>query len=338
MKRNAVFLAAIPLIFTAGCANESLFFGTKTSIGIDISATAGSPSANLGYERTEIAIVPPKQDGNAHDVLGGIDADLSLANGVRIKELFATGRAARLAAGKADTQNSRSGSTNGPANQGEQGNGQNATTEEKYRQPIVFAADASFSLLNIKIQGNGLPTSGSTLYRRSEVTLIPVKPDQDEVASVYADISIDTADKDSLKTEGENAPSRVGDAVGDFPSSFKSGGVRIVQNFATGQAAEQLAEHDEQIKTKLQNVVKGVSNAAPSVAKAMAALRTKLNNEQDSGRILAFFKWMQDTYPRSKASDYTAGKAGDYFIKRIEPRLTDEQKLDVSNKADEMLK
>lgn len=336
MKRRAIYLAVVPLVFIAGCANETLFFATKSSIGIDITATNGTPSANLGYGRTEIAIVPPKQDGNAHDVIGGIDADLSLGNGVRIKELFATGKAAKLAAGKSnDAPAERDKIPAPPA-----GEKPAPPDQTKLGQPIVFAADASFSLLNIQIQSNGLPASGSTLYRRSEVTLIPVKSDQKEVASVYADISIDTT-SGSLKSD--MVQSRVGAAVGDYPSNFQSNGVRIVQNFATGEAAEKLAQHDE-IKGKLQMVAKGIEYDDAAAIAATSTLRDKLNSTQDSKKIKAFFKWLQQTYPNSEADKYNSeidGKAGTYFTKKIEPMLigiSHAAKLDISKKADEMLK
>ncbi|MBI5938694.1 MAG: hypothetical protein HY850_12720 [Betaproteobacteria bacterium] len=246
MKPSALYLLAAPLVFTAGCATESLFFSTKSSIGIDVSATNGAPRANIGYDRTEVAIVPAKADGDAHSVLGGIDADLSL-NQVRIKQLFATGEAAKLAADKPGKTVQASGT---PA--------EKKPAPRKFGQPIVFATDASLSLINVQIDNNGLPGFGSMLYRRSEATLIPVKPGQEEVASVYADISIDTSSKDENRPDsGESWIER---EVGQHPTRFSGFGVRIVQSFATGEAAEKLVKADE-IREKLTKAAK--SKAAP---------------------------------------------------------------------------
>ncbi len=332
MKRHLTYLLATPLIFTAGCASESLFFSTKTSVGIDISATNGSPRGNIGYDRTEAAIVPAKADGSAHSVLGGLDADLSLFD-VRIKQIFATGKAADLAAdhvGKATP-----GTNSAPADKAP------ATTEaaagKKLGQPIVFATDASLSLLNIQIDNNGLPGSGSTLYRRSEATLIPIKPGQDEVASVYADISIDTSGKDQNKPD--SGYSWIEKEVGEHPTRFDRAGVRIVQSFATGSAAEKLVKRDD-IKAKLTKIA---TNSDPGytdskVSQAKNDLRQMLNNEQSTGKIQAFFDWVQATYPNSKAGDYKEGKAGDYFSGHVMPRLTSADILSVSDKAKQMLK
>lgn len=328
MKRHLTYLLATPLIFTAGCASESLFFSTKTSVGIDISATNGSPRGNIGYDRTEAAIVPAKSDGSAHSVLGGLDADLSLFD-VRIKQIFATGKAADLAAdnnvGKAAPSTNSAPATPGTA------------ADKKLGQPIVFATDASFSLLNIQIDNNGLPGSGSTLYRRSEATLIPIKPGQDEVASVYADISIDTSGKDQNKPDG--GYSWIEKEVGEHPTRFDRAGVRIVQSFATGSAAEKLVKRDD-IKAKLTKIAQGSDPGYTDskVSQAKNDLRQLLNTEQSTGKVQAFFDWVQATYPNSKAGDYKEGKAGDYFSSHVMPRLTSADILSVSDKAKQMLK
>lgn len=334
MKRSALYLLATPLIFTAGCANESLFFATKTSVGIDISASNGSPRANIGYDRTEAAIVPAKPDGSAHSVLGGLDADLSF-NQVRIKQIFATGKAADLAAGDIIilAKNKQPPAGKALAAPAAPSTGPGAATP-RLPQPIVFATDASFSLINIQIDNNGLPGSGSTLYRRSEATLIPIKQGQDEVASVYADISIDTSSKD------ENTPdsgySWIEREVGEHPTRFSGFGVRIVQSFATGTAAESLVQHPD-ITNKLNKIAN--SNATDlQTAQTKTALRALLNNAQDPAKVKAFFDWVQATYPNSKAGDYKQGKPGDYFGNYVLPNLPPADIKIVNDKATQMLK
>lgn len=257
MKRSQLIYTLVPLIFAGGCANESLFFATKSSIGVDVSTSNGAPRANIGYDRTEVAIVPPKEDGSTYSVVGGIDADLSFAN-VRIKELFATGNAAKVVASKSTLKSKSSQATSTgkpPALETAAASKQPPSADgKKFIQPVIFGADASLGLLNIQINNNGLPGFGSLLYRRSEATLIPVKPGQEDAASVYADISIDTMGDSDTPTTGL---SWVEQEVEQHPTRF-SGlgfGVRIVQSFATGEAAELLVE-DSDIKDKLKKATK----------------------------------------------------------------------------------
>lgn len=319
------------LAMLAGCSTESLLFSTKTSVGIDLSATNGAPRLNLGYDRTEAAIVPAKPDGGTHSVLGGLDADLSM-NEVRIKQLFATGQAAQIAASHAQAQGQDRASAAQAAAEAAAGKGRAA---EKAYRPIVFATDASFSLINIQLQNNGLPGSGSTLYRRSEATLIPIQPGQVEAASVYADISIDTNGKD--KNPPTAPHSWVEDEVGQHPTRFSTFGVRIVQSIATGAAAERLVARPD-IRDKLHRVMTGRNPGFTDaeISRLKVAMKATLNNQSDRAKIMAFFNWVQVSYPDSKAGDYTEGPAGDFFNSTVNPRLASDEFLIVNNKANEL--
>ena len=261
MKRTNTFNIALPVVavlLVTGCATdrEMLFFGTHTAIGVDVSGTVGAPdSVSLGYRRNEVAIVPPKSDGSARSVLGAIDADLGIGE-ARVKQLFATGDAAVLAA-----------SRSGPPTTGTE-KIQNQDTTRKLPVPILFVADANFSLLHVQVPSTAstsLAPRVSLGYSRNEITLIPVTDDSKEVASVYADISIDTG---GVADAPKQSTSMVEKEVGQHPSRF-TGGVRIVQNFATGEAAVKLVSENQDVKNRLLAVATGKTvNASNKQRKA----------------------------------------------------------------------
>ena len=97
-------------VLLSGCSSNSLYFGTSTTIGLNVSGTETVPSkVAIAFEREEIAIVPNKADSQAHSVFGALDANLTWFNGQVIKQIFATGEAAiysaEAAAKKPDNSN-----------------------------------------------------------------------------------------------------------------------------------------------------------------------------------------------------------------------------------------
>ncbi|MBZ0090993.1 MAG: hypothetical protein K8F27_02035 [Sulfuricellaceae bacterium] len=283
MKRMKIVTTAALLgaaALAGGCASERevLFFGTHTALGVDVSGTVGVPdSISLGYQRREVAVVPPKKDGTARSVLGATDSDLGLGD-LRLKQLFATGEAARQAAG----------SPTAPATPAA-----NAGTS---RQPILFTTEANLSLLHVQASSSSLAPRLSLGYSRSEITLIPVAYDDNEAASVYADISIESGSADKPDSQ---STSNVEKELGQHPSRF-SGGIRLVQSFATGDAAVRLVENNtNKAKDRLLSAVAG---------KTVAAIGAKRQEADLDGKLAADFGKIKDLASRKAVIVWANGQ------------------------------
>src|SRR5688572_11599626 len=119
-------LVCLALFSSAGCANR-LFFATKTSMGLEVSGTSQMPDkVSFSSSRYEGAIVPRSINGDPYSVFGGLDADVQWFPPVyTIRQTFATGHAARIAAG----DDAEAGMTN------------NVGTNASNRQPLFFVTD-----------------------------------------------------------------------------------------------------------------------------------------------------------------------------------------------------
>ncbi len=159
-----------------------------------------SESTNIiGYKNTQIARVPPTQKGDAFSVLGTSDVDLSLTD-VAIYERFATGEAADCAA----SANARAAALTPPTGLGS----------------LIFGSYTSISFIDFNFGATNPFVGGSMGYKRATATMIPIT--NDKLRSVYAESSVNT-----IKT-----------ADGADPAvASRTGGMRFVQNFATGKAA-----------------------------------------------------------------------------------------------------
>lgn len=297
MKNTAICLGVAVLL--GGCASERevLFFGTHTAVGVDVSGTVGTPdSVSFGYRRREVAIVPPNSEGKVHSVLGGADIDLGLGE-ARIKQIFATGDAARAAASTVTAPAAAPG---------------NCADEGKAGKPILFTTEANFSLLQIQASSGALSPKISLGYSRSEATLIPLDSKNGQAASVYADISIET--EPGAKT-AEQITSKVEKLVGQHPSSFGNG-VRVVQRFATGDAAVCLVQNDtRQAKTRLLNAVSNGTADGASVVATDAALNISLATAfarlPDDASRQAQVQWAEAQFPEQlKGAESCAAKTG----------------------------
>lgn len=227
MNKLRIVSVVLPGLLLAGCASDKhLFFGTQTSVGVDVSGTVAAPDhVSVAYRRSETAIVPRKEDGKAHSVMGKLDADLTVTAGRKVRQVFATGEAARIASMRdAAAANGQVAAATG--------------VQQVEKTALVFATDSVFGL-DISSGTSELSPSLVFGYRRSEATLIPIPDPAQEVRSVYADISVDNSDKDTVV-----------DAASVDSSISNLGGVRIVQHFGTGRAAELLAGSSE-VRTKL---------------------------------------------------------------------------------------
>jgi hypothetical protein len=228
-KNIPVILLFATLLGLAGCSSHSLYFGTDTSTGLKVSGTQAAPTdVSFSYQRTEIAIIPPKADGGAHSVYGGIDHDYSWSEGYVLTQVFATGAAATKAAENASSFVAHSATLN---------------QTPKASQQLIFMTGTTFGLdMNLGAAPGDTSPALVLGYRRNEATIIPIKDDA-EVASVYADISI---------VGGK--PSRTDDAVPPKITPFSPHGVRIRQHFATGAAAEAIVS-DTVVQAKLKEAV-----------------------------------------------------------------------------------
>ncbi|MBL4673541.1 MAG: hypothetical protein JKX81_14875 [Arenicella sp.] len=177
MKRTIV-VSTLMAIFLSGCANK-VYFGTSTRLAIDFS----SDGAGIGYKNSQMAIVPPKEDGNEFSVLGSSDIDISLSK-IMIDEEFATGKAAEYAS---------------------QDDGSEKDLNAAHGN-LLFGAYTSVSIIDLNF-GVTNPFQGATFgYKRATATIIPIV--DDSLRSVYAKTSINSEPYDAetnpcgTKTDG----------------------------------------------------------------------------------------------------------------------------------------
>jgi len=124
-------------------------------MGLDVSGTAQMPNkVSFSYSRFEGAIDPRKADGQAQTVYGGLDSDITFFHGQTIKQTFATGKAAIIAAGAKPIKKTTSTTTN-------------AT------DPLLFITSTSFGL-DITAGEQNMSPSMLMGFRRLEATFIPV--------------------------------------------------------------------------------------------------------------------------------------------------------------------
>lgn len=230
MKQIIVRGLMAAVVLTAGCKSNRLVFVTQSSIGMDVSGTAQMPNkVSFSYDRYEAAIVPRKSDGEAHSVFGGMDADMTWYGSHAIKQTFATGEAAKIAT-LADSQKL-------------------APTKVADTASLIFLTATTYGL-NLSAGEQAMPPNLLVGYRRTEAAVIPVPDPDQEARSVYADIHINSSGKTNPVT-----------------TNFSTlGGVRIVQSFGTGAAANALA--------RTRTVREKLSSAASLDPKVMLELQS----------------------------------------------------------------
>lgn len=342
MKKKYYYLMSVYLIFVIlGCTNKNLYFGTHTQIGLDVSGTATVPNdVAFAFGRTEVVIEPKKSDSIPHSVYGGLDSDITWFSGQMIRQLFATGCAAQYIGNLSDIHNpagnnDNNGSNDEPKPKNEfQCKDKVDPADRVYNYPNTNSSPNSSSLILIVKSKFGLDinfgqenvTPELVLgYKRSELTIIPIDNPHREVASVYADISINsyldpnakqlssaiptpasppattpTAGDTSNKTETNPDP---GDANNDeplpTPPPSRIGGVRIVQQIATGHAAIALVKKNTAIQKKL---IKALGGGAPTTKSTLtrAQIRAKIIEQTEKLNTDAkkneLFDWVQENY------------------------------------------
>lgn len=220
-------LAGALFLFT-GCGHRSLYFGTATVVGAEVSGVTTAPSkVAIAYDRAEVALIPAKATGESYAVYGGFDYDFAWGQRTLVlSQVFATGHAAVLASGPQQNTAPKDTSSN-----------QNGR---------IFFATGTRNGLSLDLGQNLGQSVPSFLFglKRSEVVVLPVADNTQEVNSVYADLSV-VADNDGRvraapkDDEGDGLRQRDTIAAERLPQA--KNGVRIVQRFATGQAALNVA-------------------------------------------------------------------------------------------------
>ena len=242
-------LIASIVLLQGGCAKR-LVFATKTNLGLDVSGTSQVPDkVAFTYSRYEGAIVPRSENGEPYSVYGGIDADVRFFGDQTIHQIFATGNAAVIAATPVDT----------PVSPCPPETNRSSTKE------LFFVTDTSYGLKLSAGKQDLAPTLMMGI-KRVEGAIIPVDTTESEVRSVFADLSINSV----AESTNSDKPS---------PTPFlKNRGVRIVQGFATGRAAE-LRATDRSVKVALAN--------AASPAAAAAAVKVNITQLEKVSQWIA---------------------------------------------------
>lgn len=236
MTKLVPCLAALGALVLGGCHSNKLVFTTQTSLGLDISGTGEIPNkASLSYGRFEVAYVPRKSDNTAQSIYGGIDADVKfgLPPKYLVKQTFATGQAATNAVSQGFPAASQAASTSGAVVVSGK---TNSTGFDP--QPLTFFTATRFGI-HVSVGEAQAPASLLMGYRRTEATVIPIPDPSIDVRPVFADIQINGSSSTTLTDSATNTP----------PRSIL-GGVRIVQRFATGQAAI-LASSNQDVRDRL---------------------------------------------------------------------------------------
>jgi hypothetical protein len=218
--RTAVALASLSIL--SACANlDSVLFVTDTKIAVD--GDTKPPNVSIGYDRDEIFVGPnfETETGSIPAVVGRLESNLAVFH-PEISQVYATGRAAILVTGQP---------------------GQ--TSPQRFLAPdetkkLVFFRTGSNIGLKVVFAGN-VPESLTLGYKRKELSYIPLvrvvntRDSKEAATDVYGSVlaAIDM---------NVNTPSLTDTSLG------------ISQFFATGIAAEQLANSNTAIRAKFQKI------------------------------------------------------------------------------------
>lgn len=274
IKKNFLLILILAALLS-GCKN--LYFGTSTSVGLDVSGTSKIPTkASFAFDRSEIAIVPDDSEGNAHSVFASLDSEWTWFNGFIVDQIFATGEAADIAATEPRIS--------------VQYDPKDLNTSKK---PLVFATGTKLGIdIDFGLTASA-PASLLVGYKRSEMTIIPDVAGKKKLNSVFADISIIS------KNEGVTS-------ISDAP---RLGGVRIKQRFATGVAAVEAATNPD-FREKLRKAVYG-----DPVLEALESAKTRFDKEgavkekfdnMDPAKQNAYLQILNATFGKSAPNQISA--------------------------------
>lgn len=229
------------LLFLTGCS-DSVLFVTTTQIGVDLDQKTQSMS--IGYDRYEGFIGPVYDTGGVPPVIASIDSDLGIVEN-KVKQIYATGDAARIAAGGAA-----------------QDDGKDKKKLIGERRVMFFGTGTTFGFrTTASTQGLGSFNLG---IKRQEFSYIPIgeksgsknstdAKKEDVYASVLATLDLDTSRDTTQPLAGK-----------EKVAGFK-------QFFATGDAAEKLAEKFQPaLQQKADDAIK-MLNTPPAVEQEQLA-------------------------------------------------------------------
>lgn len=100
MPASRLFMSIVMCVFCASCSYKGMFFAEHTHVGAQVKispqADAKPVDINLGYDRGIVAVVPRTAPGeNAGSVISKTDLEIVFMTDSRIKNVFATGVAAK---------------------------------------------------------------------------------------------------------------------------------------------------------------------------------------------------------------------------------------------------
>jgi hypothetical protein len=226
MKRKLIAAGGLALALGACSSPDRAIFVTSTNLGINADPT--TRVVNIGFDRTEGFIGPNYvEHGHTPEVVGYIQSDMAVL-APTIKQLYATGKAARVATNENEK----------PSDAPQTGDRLPAYGERR----IMFFGTSSTIGLKAAFTPEQAPNINFG-YKRKEVSIIPFQydnPKDRKSADIYASVLASI------------------DIKGDFGASPT---IKNTQFFATGQPAEHLAE-------TLRGTFKGAAQTAAAAAAA----------------------------------------------------------------------
>lgn len=216
------------LLVLGGCANRSdnAVIVTSTMFGIGVDPATGS--ASVAYDRVEGFSSPIYASGVAPPVLASFESDGKKLFAPSVKQVFATGEAARKLAVQQDSVNNNLTvrqariKTVGFTQASQAAQPAPAGTEVATGAPMFFGTG---TVIGVKFGFSATAMDGITFgFKRKEVSVIPRKNESNDLASVLASIEAGAAPPSSATPGDANA--------------------NIRQFFATGDAADGLAENE----------------------------------------------------------------------------------------------
>ena len=203
----------VGLALFSGCgANDTAVFVSKTSISI-VDVDSAPPNISVAYNREEGYFGPRYESGAVPPILASIRSDGNILS-PQVRQLYATGNAAEIAAGVAPSEVTVE------------------TSQLKGNQRSMFFGTSTTTGLKIDVAPNSTPRGLLFGFRRKEVSVIPLAKSakakngqgQDNLGAYPSVIA-------AVDTRGASGREG-GDASGELDNR---------QYFATGVAAEKMA-------------------------------------------------------------------------------------------------
>jgi hypothetical protein len=209
----AVAMSAFSLWMTGCAGKDSAVFVTTTNIGID--ADARPPHATIGYDRYEGYIGPAYANGAIPPVYSKIESNLEIFN-PEVRQMYATGDAARIVTKQAEAQ-------------GETGGDEEPELLVGDSRVMLFGTGSNIGL-RVTFAGN-VPESLSLGYKRKEFSYIPLGIVEEEHPKGSGNM-VQVHKYGSVLASMD---------MGVHTETFRDTGISIIQFFATGDAAKNLA-------------------------------------------------------------------------------------------------